>query len=98
VTRIDDVHLKLGQAIAGLCPPGFESARLGASLQGGRIGLSLRCLAGGWSVDIDPTPAAAEILPCLRAIRDDLAKDGSEPWTSASVTLRKGGHDSFDTD
>jgi len=96
---MENVHEKLGRAIAGLCPPGFESARLGATLQGGRIGLSLRCFtADKWSIDIDPTPAAGEILPCLREIRDELAKDGSAPWTSAAVTLRKGGHYSFDTD
>ena len=96
---MEEVHRKLGQAIAGLCPPGFESAKLGATLQGGRIGLSLRCFtADRWSVDIDTTPAAGEILPCLRAIRDELAKDGSAPWSSAAVTLRKGGHYSFDTD
>lgn len=96
---MDDVHLKLGRAIAGLCPPGFESAKLGATIQGGRIGLSLRCFtADKWSVDIDPTPAAAEILPLLRTIRDALAEDGSEPWQNAAVTLRKGGHYSFDTD
>ena len=96
---MENVHLRLGRAISELCPSGFESARLGATIDKGRIGLSLRCFtADKWSIDIDPTPAAGEILPCLRAIRDDLAKDGSAPWTTAAVTLRKGGHYSFDTD
>lgn len=94
---MNDTYLRLGRAIAGRCPPGFESAQLAAEISDGRIGLHISCLPGaGPAVDIDPTDAAGEIIECLRLVRDEMAADGSAPWRSCKVTLRKGGHFSID--
>ena len=94
---MQETYLRLGRAIAGRCPPGFESAQLAAEIADGRIALNISCSPdAGRTVEIDPTAAAEEIIDCLRLVRDDMAADGSAPWRTCTVTLRKGGHFSID--
>ena len=96
---MNETCLRLGRAIAAACPPGFEVAELGAQLDGKRVGLWLRTTTDqNWTVDLDPTPYSEEFLACLRLIRDDMAKDGSTPWQKCTVTLKKGGGFSIDTE
>ena len=94
---MNETYLRLGRAIAGRCPPGFASAQLGADIDEGRISLQISCSPEvGRTVDIDPTSAAEEIIDCLRLVREEMAADGSAPWRSCMVSLRKGGHFSID--
>ena len=96
---MNDTYLQLGRAIAAACPAGFETAELGAQLEGGRVGLWLRTTTDqNWTVDIDPTPYAEQFIALLKPIREDMAKDGSTPWQKCVVTLKKGGGFSIDAE
>lgn len=96
---MNDTYLRLGRIIARRCPVGFETARLVAEIDEGRIGMRITCNAeGGPDADIDPTPVAEELIDCLRLVRETMAEDGSDPWRKCTVTLRKGGHFSLDVE
>lgn len=96
---MNETYLKLGRAIAAACPPGFETAELGAQLEGGRVGLWLRTTTDqNWTVDIDPTPYSEDFIACLRQIRDEMAIDGSTPWQKCVITLKRGGGFTIDAE
>ena len=92
-TPEDNPYLRLGRAIAGPCPGGFEEARLEAVL-GGEARMSLDCTPeGGGETKVDLDPAARERIDSL--LEEVRARDGGD-WSECTVTLRKGGHFSMD--
>ena len=94
-TGEDNPYLRLGRAIAGQCPTGFEEARLEATLrEGGPAELRLACTPeGGGETRPDLDAEAREgIEALLEAVRE---RDGGG-WRECTVTLRKGGHFAMD--
>ena len=93
----DDVYLSLGRTIAGLCPPGFDEAKLDAELEG-EAGMRLACTPADGSemaVAID-SAAEARIGELLGLIRDKTARDDGSRWHKCTVILRKGGQFQMD--
>ena len=94
-TGEDSPYLRLGRAIAGQCPNGFEEARLDAALrEDGPTELRLACTPEGGGEtrpDID-AEARERIATLLEEVRE---RDGGG-WSECTVTLRKGGHFAMD--
>ncbi len=93
----DEVYLNLGRAIAGLCPSGFEEARLDAEM-GEAPAMRLACTPEGGPetpLAVDPL-AQAHIQELLEEIRAKTVRENEGPWHKCSVTLRKGGRFAMD--
>ena len=91
----DNPYLRLGRAIAGRCPKGFEEARLEAALREGEPAqLTLSCTPdGGGEVRPDLSAEARDAIVAL--LEEVRGRDGGG-WSECTVTLRKGGHFAMD--
>jgi hypothetical protein len=90
---MNEDYLALGRAIAGLCPPGFRTAKLQADYRDGPPRLAIAAVAAdgtGVRPHIGPEARAALIAP-LDAVRAAMAAADGKAWRTCTVTLTKGG-------
>ena len=98
-TPEQDRYLMLGRAIARICPPGFEEARLEANLEDGSpMKLATSAEDGTrFQSDVGET-SAVDIRRLLEDIRDNPGEQGVRGWRRCTVTLRKGGRFEMDVE
>jgi hypothetical protein len=91
---LSDLYLKLGRAIAGLCPPGFAKAVLEARMvEDEPPVLSLIATAPDGAEDFPNIDKAARdaLAEALNAVRDAQAAEDGKAWRTCTVTLTAGG-------
>ena len=96
---MNDLYLKLGRTIAGLCPPGFAKAVLEARMvEDEPPVLSLTTTGADGAEDFPNIDAAARdsLAEALGAVRDAQAAEDGKAWRTCTVTLTAGG--GFDMD
>lgn len=90
---MNETYLRLGRAIAGQCPVGFEQAKLTARVEDQEIRLAIAAtMADG--TEFEPgldDGARAEIRAALHDVRDVQAAEDGKAWRTCTVTLIKGG-------
>ncbi len=90
---MNETYLRLGKAIAGQCPVGFEQARLKATVEDRETRLAIAAtMADGTEFEPGLDDAArAEIEAALHDVRDAQAAEDGKAWRTCTVTLIKGG-------
>jgi hypothetical protein len=90
---VNDKYLRLGRAIAGQCPVGFEQATLKGRVEDGGMEFGIAAvMADGTAFEPGLDDAAhAEIEAALHDIRDAQAAEDGKAWRTCTVTLIKGG-------
>lgn len=90
---MDEVHLRLGRAIARCCPPGFREAVLTAAMDQPGAALALTCTpeeGGEWTPVLDEADRV-DIRAALTEVRHVMGREDGRIWRSCTVTLTKGG-------
>ncbi|MDQ8755654.1 hypothetical protein RCO27_05380 [Sphingosinicella sp. LHD-64] len=90
---MNDKYLRLGRAIAGQCPVGFEQAKLSGRIEEGKAEVNIAAvMADGTEFEPGLDDAArAEIEAALHDVRDAQAAEDGKTWRTCTVTLIKGG-------
>lgn len=96
---MNDHYLRLGRAIAGLCPPGFQKAVLEARMvEGEPPVMSVASTSATGEEDFPPFDEATrdDLAAALNEVRDAQAAADGKAWRTCTVTLSAGG--GFDMD
>ena len=90
---MNDLYLKLGRAMAGICKPGFHQAALLASMddEGGALQLTYTLDDGSeWEPELTEDDRH-QLRGVLTEVRHVQGQQDGKVWKTCTVTLTKGG-------
>jgi hypothetical protein len=90
---MNDLYLKLGRAMAGICKPGFHQAALLGTMDEESAALQLTySLDDGseWEPELTEEDRT-DLRAALTAIRDAQQQDDGKIWKTCTVVLTRGG-------
>jgi|SRR6218665_2532983 len=90
---MDDVYLRLGRAIAGICKPGFQQAALLAAMdeEGASLQLTYSLDDGSeWEPELGEDDRH-KLRGALTEVRHIQAQEDGKIWKTCTVVLTRGG-------
>ena len=90
---MNDLYLKLGRAMAGICKPGFHQAALLASMddEGGALQLTYTLDDGSeWEPELTEDDRH-QLRGVLTEVRHVQGKEDGKVWKTCTVVLTRGG-------